>query len=324
MSAKYSVGQGPIRGIFEIQNELFVVSRNELYKVDSLGAITLLGDVGGLTSLTKMAANGADDNQIIIISDGNGYIYDPTLVPAFQQITDPDFVGGDGVASLNQIFWVPQPDSNTFGGSDTANGLSWSATRVASAEQNPDYVTQPVALQGAIWWMGAKTCEYWSLDQADVNVPIRPLVGATVQRGVGAANSIASWQDNIFWLADDLTVWQIAGNGAAKISDLNIEYAIRGDGRLPGYINPNGAEGFFIDHPVHKLYVLTFPADSATWIYDVTTQLWHKRESESIGRWRGRESALFNNQVLVGDYRNGTIWELSESSFRTGIIIFQK
>lgn len=96
---------------------------------------------------------------------------------------------------------------------------------------------------------------------------------------------------------------------------MNLEYAIRGDGRNPGYQSPQAARGFFIDHPVHKMYVLTFPVDNETWIYNVTTGLWSRRESNGIGRWRANSSVLFNNEVLVGDYREGTIWLLTEDEF---------
>ncbi len=315
LRAGYSVGLGPIRGVFEIQGELFVVSRNKLYKIDQTDVITELGDVGGSTTKVYIDANGADDNQIIIISDNNGYIYDPTLGTPFQQITDPDFSAGKGVASLNQIFWVPRPNSNTLQGSDTADGLNWDSLRRVSAEQNPDILQIPLALTSALWLFGDKTVEYWQTDLTDTTNPIRPVQGATIQRGVGSVDSITKWQNNAFWLADDFTVWQISGNEARKISDLNIEYSIRGDGRSPAYIQPERARGFFIDHPVHKLYVLTFPADAVTWVYDVTTGLWHKRESNGIGRWRGQESALFKNKVYVGDYKTGDLWEFTEDEY---------
>ena len=316
LQSKFDVGLGPIRGMFEIQGELFVVSRNLLYVIDTAGTVTELGDVGGSTARVYMAANGADDNQILVISEGEGYIYDPSLGTPFQQVIDADFSAGIGVASLNQIFWVPRPDSNTLQGSGTADGLSWDALRRVSAEQDPDLLVQPIRLTSALWLMGKKTCEYWQVDQSDTTNPIRPVAGATIMRGVGANESIATYQNNAFWLADDFTVWQISGNQAEKISDLNIEYAISGDGRsLPGYTLPERATGFFIDHPVHKQYVLTFPSDNVTWVFDVLTRLWHRRESFDIGRWRGAESALFNNEVLIGDYRLGKIWLLTEKEF---------
>lgn len=311
----FDVGLGPIRGVFENQGEAFVVSRNKLYKISADGVVSELGDVGGSTTPVYINANGADDNQIIVTSDGNGYIYLEGGVPEFQQITDPDFSAGFGVASLNQVFWVPQPNSNTLQGSDTADGLNWDPLRRVSAEQNPDILVQPIALNSSLWLMGKKVCEYWQTDLSDTTNPIRFVAGATIQRGVGADQSIATFQNSVFWLADDLTVWKTEGSQSKKISDLNIEYAIRGDGRNPGYTAPQRAEGFFIDHPVHKMYVLTFPSDGATWVYDVSTDLWHRRESFGLGRWRGRYSMLFNNKVYVGDYREGKLWEFTEEEF---------
>ena len=318
LRSRYTVGDGPIRGLYEIQGELFVVSRNLLYKIDENEVVTELGDVGGSTNPVRIDANGADDNQIIVISENKGFIYDSSLGTPFQEITDPDFSAGLGVASLNQIFWVPRPDSNTLQGSGTADGLSWDATRRVSAEQNPDILVQPIALTSALWLFGEKTVEYWQTDVSDTTNPIRPVAGATIQRGVGAPRSIAKWQNNAFWLADDFTVWAISGNQSQKISDLNLEYAIRGDGITSGYLSPETAEGFFIDHPVHKMYVLTFPVDRETWVYDVTTQLWHRRESKDIGRWRGTQSELFKNEVLVGDWRTGDIWLFTEEEKTEG------
>lgn len=313
-----SVGTGPIRAMYSLKSYVYVVSGSELYRIDEDGASTLLGDVGGTTSLAKINANGTDANQLIIISDGDGYLYDDSS--GFQAITDTDFSADVYVASLNQIFYTNRPDSNVFIGSLAADGTDWPATRFASAEQNPDPLVGLVAQKSALRLFGTKSVEYWQTDTSNTTLPLRPVVGATIERGVGAQYSIAQWQDSIFWLADDFTVWMINGNNYQKISDLNLEYAIRGEGfgDNPGYSFPERAEGFFIDHPTHKLYVLSFPFDNKTWIYDVSTGFWHRRESGDLGRWRGRESALAFNKVLVGDYRENTVWELADGTFKEG------
>lgn len=308
-------GLGPIRGMYRLKNFVYIVSRNELYRVDEDGVATLLGDVGGSTSLVKMNANGTDENEVIVISDQLGYLYDD--IGGFRQITDPDFEADLFVASLNQIFWVNKPDSNVFIGSDTADGDLWDALRFGSAEQSPDPLVAIVATKTNLWLMGSRTCEYWQTDQSDLTVPVRPVAGATIERGVGAQKSVAQFQDQVFWLADDFTVWRISGSAAEPISDLNLEYAIAGEGFGDnlGYEAPERAEGFFIDHPVHKLYVLNFPTDQVTWVYDVSTGLWHRRESEGLTRWRGRESVIAFGKVLVGDYREGKIWEYKDGIF---------
>ena len=54
-----SVGVGPIRGMLQYGQWLYVVSNNELYKVDQNYNSTLLGTVGN-TGPVSMAFNGAD------------------------------------------------------------------------------------------------------------------------------------------------------------------------------------------------------------------------------------------------------------------------
>ena len=307
-----TIGNGPIRGMFRLKDVVYVASGDELYKMTE-STSTLIGNIGGIDSIVKMNANGTDDNQIIIISEKNGFITDDTDV--LTPITDSDFSADFSVASLNQIFWVNNFNSNVLIGSDAANGLAWSALRKASAEQSFDPVVYIARQKTSLRIMGTRTIEQWQTDINDVNVPIRPILGATIDRGVGAQRSVAEWQDNIFWLADDGTVWQISQNSAFKISDLNLEYAIKGDGQLPGYTNPELAIGFFIDHPVHKHYVLTFPNDEITWVYDVNVKRWHIRESKNLGRWRANNSVLAFDNVLIGDFRTNQIFTWDEDAF---------
>lgn len=317
-----TVGDGPIRAMYSLKQYIYVVSGSEFYRIPSDGTPELLGDVGGSTSLAKINANGTDTNQIIVISEGNGYLYDDS--GGFQSITDPDFEADVYVASLNQFFYTNEEDSNVFRRSVAADGTDWPTNAFASAEQNPDPLVALVAQKSALWLMGTKTVEYWQTDTSDTSsssVVLRPVVGATIQRGVGAQLSVATFQDYVFWLADDYTVWMIAGTKSQKISDLNLEYAIRGEGfgdNQSGYEKPETAEGFFIDLPSHKFYVLTFPFDNKTWIFDVSTGLWHRRESNNLDRWRARESANAFNKVFVGDYRNNTLWEVVDGYFKEG------
>ena len=307
-----AVGVGPIRGMFAIQEGVFVVSGPELYFIDETNT-NLLGNVGGIDSPVRFNAVGTDEFQIMVLVDQNGFTYDTTN--GFLSITDGDFSGDFSVASLNQIFWVNNPESNVFIGSDFADGQSWDPLRKASAEQAPD-VIQYIARQGSsLRIMGRTTIEHWQTDVNDVNVPIRPILGATIDRGVLSQRSVAQFQDDIFWLADNGEVWQLSEQAAGKISDLSLEYAIQGNGQQPGYESPELAQGFFIDHPVHKQYVLTFPIDNVTWVYDVSTQLWHIRESVNAGRWRGNNSVRAFNTVLIGDYRTNQIFEWVEDDF---------
>jgi len=316
------VGDGPIRGMLSTDKFLYVVSGGKLYRLGSSLVVEELGAVGGVNPVTPINSIGTDDSQIMVLSDGNGYIYDEATT-TFSQITDPNFTGqpvGNSIASLNQIFWVPQEQSNTFFGSATGDGTSWPATRIAQAEQNSDFLVKVFRTRSNLWLMGTKTCEYWQVDISDTDVPVRPVAGATIDRGIGADESVAQFQDQLFWLADDFTVWRIASNQAEKISDLDLEYEIRGDGTSSnsGYSTPSDAIGYFIDHPVHKLYVLNFIEEGKTWVYDVSTKVWQRRNSKDLDFWRARYSENVFDRIVVGDYAAGQIWEFTEKTQKEG------
>lgn len=304
------VGEGPIRGMLAVRGELFIVSGTELYTVDQFREATFLGDVGGAGNISYMAINGTEARQLIVVSGENGFIWDGTL---FQQITDPTFIPDVSVATLDQKFYLNQPDSNIFFRSEVADGLNYNPIDQASAESNPDEIRFIVSKKTNLWIFGAKSVEYWQTDTSK-DIGVSRVTSGTISRGLAAKFSVAEYEEDIFWLADDLTVWRISGTSAGKISDLNFELAIRGDGTasLPGYTSINGAEGFFIDHPTHKMYCLTFPGDGITWVYDLITGLWHKRSTRSVRRWRARLSQLFDNLIIVGDFTTNDLYILSE------------
>ena len=69
----------------------------------------------------------------------------------------------------------------------------------------------------------------------------------------------------------------------------------------------------------HECYVVTFPSLDITWVYDITTQLWHKwlwtDSQNNYHRHRSNCSAFFQNVVLVGDWQNGQIYQLDPNNY---------
>lgn len=308
---RLTVGEGPIRGMFAIRDQFYVVSGPELYLIEQTeeGEIPeLLGNVGGTDSPVRLNANGSDNNQLIVVSDQRGFIYDQN---GFAEITDEDFTPDFSVASLDQRFWLNAPNSSKFFGSDVANGFSYNALTFASAEQSPDELRYVAATKTNLWLFGGETVEYWQTVQA--SFPLRRVTGATIEKGLLAKASLVQYEDKIFFLASDLTIRMLYGNQMTKISDLAVEQAVKGDGtpNQPGYGNVEDAEAFFIDHPSRKFYVITFPSVDVTWVYDLSTNLWHKRSTDG-GRWLARTSQAIFNTILVGSSVDGTLYDFSE------------
>ena len=76
------------------------------------------------------------------------------------------------------------------------------------------------------------------------------------------------------------------------------------------------AEAYTYTEDGHYFWVISFPTADATWVYDVTTKLWHERAWLSGGtlhRHRSRGHAYVFGKHLVGDWETGTIAQRSSS-----------
>ena len=105
-------------------------------------------------------------------------------------------------------------------------------------------------------------------------------------------------------------VQHIVGYNAQTVSTPQIEY------RIGQYDKKDDAVGYIYHQEGHTFYVLTFPTESKTWCYDLTTRVWHERSSGTFGeRNRSNCHAWFNGKNYVGDFENGNIYELDLDTY---------
>jgi len=307
-----TLGTGPIRGMHVAADVLYVVSGSGFYRVsvNPVGSVQadLKGTVAGFTGPVRLASIGTDQPQVMALTNRRGFIYDESN-DTFGEVTDANFDPDFSVTAFNQRFWFNKPDSNEFFASDILDGFTYDPLFFASAENKPDTLEYVIALNTELYLFGQRTIERWQETGQATGFSVRRITGATINRGIGARASVVQWENNIFFLADDFTVRKIGGGGYEKISDLSFEEQIR------DYSFPDRAEAFFLDNPHHKIYCITFPAEGVTWCYDVSTGLWHKRESNDIGRWRISTAELIFDRVILGDYANGNLYVLDENEY---------
>jgi hypothetical protein len=60
----------------------------------------------------------------------------------------------------------------------------------------------------------------------------------------------------------------------------------------------------------HPFYQINFPTADESWVYDGSTDLWHRVKSAGIGRHRADTFSNFLNRNYVGDYENGKVYRL--------------
>ncbi len=295
---------------------MYAVIGDRLFRFDAFFVATNLGLVGGAAPIrARIFANSVPgDNQIFILNGiGQGFVF--TNGAGLVQVVDPDFFATVAGDVLSERGWFVREDTNEVFGSNISNFNAYDPLTFLSAESNPDNVRQLIAKKSALWVLGSRSVEYFQRI-TDVTVPLRSVIGASKERGIAAVDSLAEAGERFCWFADDNTVRMIEGQQMTKISDLEFELLVRGDGtpNFPGFTVTDDAFGFFVDGPVHKIYYLTFPTEGYTWGYDLATGMTHERASEGLGHWRIGSATLFNNKLYGGDILNGKIYEMDQGN----------
>jgi hypothetical protein len=63
----------------------------------------------------------------------------------------------------------------------------------------------------------------------------------------------------------------------------------------------------------HKMVAFHFT--EATWVHDISTQIWHERQSTGHARWRPQIAMQAFNRTLVGDYSSNRLGYLDSNVF---------
>ena len=308
LSLQKNIGFGPIRGLWAFSSDAsvaFVVSGTSLYKIDTAFTATLIGAVSG-TGPVSIADNGT---QLFVAANGPSYIYNNTT-SVFNPITDPDFPGAVTVGYIDGYFVFNQPNSQLIWVTSLLDGTAIDPLEFASAEGSPDGVVGIVVDHREVWVFGTNSIEVW-YDSGATDFPLQRIQGAFNEIGCAAAYSIAKMDNGLFWLGSDARgrgiVYRANGYTGTRISTHAVEWQIQ------QYTTLEDAVGYTYQQDGHAFYVLNFPGADTTWVYDVSTQVWHERAGWSNGvftRHRSNCQMVFNNQIVVGDYVNGNIYAL--------------
>jgi hypothetical protein len=303
-----TIGSGPIRCLHVMGTVLYCVSGDQVYSVNSAGTGTLLGQLAGVERTNSQVFAADNGTQLVLInSDGKGTVYDAdaaTLSP----ITDSDFPRASSVSYVDGYFVFTRPNTGQWFISDLLEATSYDALDFATAESYPDDLVRVYVDHREVWLFGKKSTEVWT-NTGRADFPFERISGAILEKGCAAAGSVARADNSVFWLADDGMIYRAQGYQPQRISTHAIEHA------MEGYAQLSDGLAFTYAQEGHSFYVLTFPAEGVTWVYDASTQLWHERESRdgegrSLGRWRINAYGDAYNQHVVGDYATGKLYTL--------------
>jgi hypothetical protein len=289
-----------------VADYIYAVVGDKLYKVDYDGTGTQLsGTFSKSQGVVWMADNGI---EIMIVEPGEtAWTFDLTS-EALTEISDANFPTPMNVCFLDGYFTVIEQGTFNLWISAQYDGSSWAATDYATAEKQMDNLLSQIVVSGQLVLLGEKNTEVW-YNSGATTFPLEVI--ASIDIGIYAPESVAQDKDSIFFLDDDLRVINSVGYQPRVISTPQVEY------QLSQYKEDNlkNARGYVYTQEGHTFYVLWFPSENVTWVYDKTTEFWHERQSfvtDRTGRYnrhRGCCHAKLKDKDIVGDFENGKLYQ---------------
>jgi hypothetical protein len=305
---KLTLPNSPVRDIFTTSTGgVYAVGGNKLYSISSSWVATELGTLNTSTGAVSMADNGT---YLVLVDGVNGYTWNMST-NTFATITDPNFYPADRVEYLDGYFIFNKTGTGQFFIS-ALNGVTFDALDIATAEGSPDVLVGHIVANQQLYLFGAQSTEVF-YDSGAVDFPFARIQGAVNDVGCYAAHSIRKILNRIYFLGGDDTgfgvVYRMNGYQSERISTPAIESQIRtldadtlADSRA--WVYQQGG---------HAFYCLNLPGSDTTWVYDVTTSMWHERVYSGLwGLERDRADchAVAYGMNIVGDYDNGKIYAL--------------
>lgn len=306
----------PVRGVFSsVNGRAFCVSGSSLYEIDSAGTTTIRGTLESSSENITIAENGT---QLAICDSEFLYIltYSSNV---FAKVTDADLPSSVGYLTyLDGYFIVVQNNTGRFYISALNDGTSWDALDFATAESSPDNLKACVSAAGQLWLFGDLTTEIWS--NTGDTFPFRRISGAKMDVGVLAHHSIVEIDNSIIWVGKDKfgqgLVYKAQGFTPARISTTPVERFIQ------QAENPDEITAYAYQDEGHVFYVLTGEGLETSLVYDLTTDQWHERAYlNELGNYETDIASCHMfafGKHLVGDRRNGSIYQLSMNFYTDG------
>lgn len=303
------VGNGPHRGIRDVEGKLFVVSGNTLYQVATDGTATSRGTIPG-TRRVSMVHNQIDGgNELIIATGDNSYVWNTvteTLTATGVPLLFVDF--------LNQLIIGIDVARRFWRWSGLADATSWNSLDNESAESSPDRLVGQIVSQGEVLLFGERTIEVWS------NSPSGNLTfqrSTVIEKGCANGNTICRLDNTVYFVGNDSIAYRLEnGYTPVPISSKAITDSIS-DG------DPSKLFAFTWEDKGYVVYYLT-AQDGNTWGFDVTCQKFHRRESFGLTRWRVNTLCKWNGDWYAGDYSNGKLYRLEWGNVYEGCEIMPR
>jgi hypothetical protein len=302
---------------------LIVVCSEKVYKVDTNYNYTEIGTLVTNSGYVSLSDNVTEDAGLTAyIVDGPCRYTWVAATNIFTQLPlgDGAWSGASVVDVVDNYNIYNQPNTQNWGCTDLSSSLSTQGL-YGVKDGSPDNLMTLIVDRRQVYLLGEVTTEVWT-DVGNViagitSFPFQRVPGTSVQCGIAAQFSLARLADTFAFVAKDTrgtsTIRIMSGYQTKRISTHAVEQSLLGQKVSDAVAYTYQLEG-------HEMYVVTFPSigNGLTWVYDTSTQVWHKWLSWSNGQYyrhRSNCGAFFNGKYFVGDYANGKIYTIENDVY---------
>lgn len=308
-----ATGEGSVPGGFTVNGRTFFASSN-LWELNASGALTNRGSLGSAPITPTMLT--ANETQLVVLNNGNLYVL--TLsTNVFAAVDMGQFNGPVSQISFNSGYVIATiQSSHTFQVSNLEDALTWDGLDIATLSYAPDNITSQISDHNETWFWSGKKAFGYQISQGLTFPPLIPIPSATLENGSGATYATVQADNSVFWLDQDERGFMVArrlnGYAGDRVSTHAVELAWQ------EYTKTSDAVAWTYQEYGHTFWVVYFPTPSATWVFDISQNLWHQRGYfvTASGKYIADRamSHTFNfGKHLVGDWASGNIYDLSSN-----------
>ena len=299
-----------VRGGTVHKGKAWVVAGNFLLRVNktALDTYSVLnyGTIWG-NDRAFVFSNG---EQLGVLSEGRLYIQEGAT-PA-QEVQNESFSPAVDGAYLDLFGVFAKEDSNEFfvndPGADAFPDLNeFNTLDFGIAEAGPGNIVALEADHRELFVFKETNTEVWT-NTGGSGFPFSALSNVFIEYGTIAKDSVTKADNTIYWLANDMTVRRLDGYRPQRVSTHAIENEITKMGTR------SDAIAFSYPYNGHIFYVLTFPSEGRTFVYDIATGLWSERETNESD-WRGSLYLYAEDTHYIFDRFSGKVGEIDGQTY---------
>jgi hypothetical protein len=305
---QFASGPGVDRSGIEWNGELYRVMGSKLVKIDSLGVVTELGDVGlgGRCTITYSF------DRLAIQSGTRLYYWDGTTLA---QVTDPDL--GDCLDVLWIDGYFVSTDGEFIAVTELSDPFQVDPLKYGSSEIDPDPIKGLLKYRNEVYALNRFTIEVFD-NVGGTGFPFQRIEGAMIPKGLVGKDAKVVLQDGFAFLGsgrnEGCAVYLGAGGVAAKLSTREVDEIIQ------SYTEFELAEAVLEYREYEALKHLYVHLPQQTLVYDFASSqvlgqpVWFYLSSDidSDGPYRARNFVYVYNKWLCGDTIDGRVGEMTQ------------